>query len=327
MAFEIPRESWTGQVLPVKIGAAEDEGSGSTVVIGGARTLPFLRFEGKVGNRPAVAMEIFDILPEGYPELVVNAFETDLGGTVNWAKTCVEKYGADVICLRLEGANPGGSDRSPEECAELVKKVLGAVLVPLMVYGCGQPDKDAKVIEAVSNAGRGRRLVLGRAEEDNYKSMAAAAMANGHCVVSFSNLDVNLAKQVNILLTDYGMKREDIIIDPLQAALGMGLEYTYSVVERIRLAALLGDEMLQMPMLGDATVSWESSESKEEDPSFGDAEKRGPYWETLTALSSLMAGADLILVRHPESALAVRNAIEALRESEDELGGGAGGGA
>ena len=172
------------------------------------------------------------------------------------------------------------------------------------------------MIEAVSNAAKGERIFLGLAEEKAFKSIAAASMANGHGIVAFSNLDINLAKQMNILLMDFGVKPENIIMDPLMAALGMGLEYSYSVLERLRLGALLGDPVLQMPIVCDCSCAWAAPEALEENPQHGNVELRGIYWETMTAYAAIIAGSDLVIMRHPQ-------AVEKLRSALADLGGGA----
>jgi acetyl-CoA decarbonylase/synthase complex subunit delta len=287
MAVEVPIEKWSGKIADITIGATKDNGGtrAKTVTIGGQNTLPYLHFEGEIPNKCAIAMEVLDFIPEEYPEMLKSAFGDVINNPADWAKKCVEEYKADLICLKLPGTNPEEADKSPEDAVEVVSSVLKAVGVPLIVYGCGHDEKDAKVMEAVSNAAKGERLALGVAEEDRYKSISVAAMSNGHALVAFSNLDINLAKQMNILLTDFDVKLGDIIMDPLWAGLGYGLEYSYSVIERIRIAALMGDKMLQVPILCDAGISWKARESSMEEPTFGDPQKRGPFWEITTAVA------------------------------------------
>jgi acetyl-CoA decarbonylase/synthase complex subunit delta len=170
-------------------------------------------------------------------------------------------------------------------------------------------------MEAVSNAAAGERLALGLAEEDAYKSISVAAMANNHALIAFSNLDINLAKQMNILLTDFDVKLEDIVMDPLWAGLGYGLEYSYSVIERIRIAALMGDKTLQVPIICDSGVSWKYREATMEDPTLGDPVKRGPFWETTAAVAALSAGADMLIMKHPESVKYTKKFIDQLHAS------------
>jgi acetyl-CoA decarbonylase/synthase complex subunit delta len=325
MAVEIPKEKWSGKIGELVIGATSAEGGtrSKKVVVGGSTTLPYIYFEGEHPNPPAIAMEVLDVVPEDYPEQVKTAIGDAINSPVSWAKKCVEEYGADLICLKLVGTNPEEQDRSPEEAGKTVREVLDAVSVPLLIYGSGNDEKDAKVMEIVSNEAKGERCLLGLAEEAAFKSLAVAAMANNHGIVAFSNLDINLAKQMNILLTDFGVKLEDVIMDPLVAGLGYGLEYSYSVMERIRLAALMGDKMLQVPMICDVSIAWKAREASIDNPEWGDPIKRGPTWEAMTAMGALMAGGDLIVIRHPETLKIVRHTIAELEKSKAVGGGGA----
>lgn len=315
MPVEILKEKWNGKIGEVIIGATPDDGGTrrERIVLGGETTLPFLYFEGEMPNKVRVAMEVLDINPD-WPDVVKEPFINVIESPKDWAKLCVEKYGAELICLKLMGTNPEEQNRSAEEAGETVRDVLKAVDVPLLIYGCGHAEKDAKVMEVCSEIAKGERCFLGLAEEDRYKSIAVAAQSNNHGIVAFSNLDINLAKQMNILLTDFGVKREDIIMDPLQAGLGYGLEYSYSVIERIRLAAFSGDQMLQMPILCDTTRAWNAREAVKDDDALGDVRLRAPFWEASTAISALMAGADLLIMRHPKAVEIVKSTIEQLYE-------------
>jgi acetyl-CoA decarbonylase/synthase complex subunit delta len=261
-------------------------------------------------NRPLIAGEVLDYLEE-LPEQVRKEFQADCEDPVTWAKAWISR-GADLICLKLHSTNPEELDRSPEEAAQTVLKVLRAVDVPLIVYGSGHEEKDAKVMEVVSNAAPKERLLLGQAEESAYKSVSAAAMANDHSIISFANLDVNLSKQINILLIDFGTRKDRIVLDPLFAALGMGLEYSYSVMERIRLAALMGDSMLQVPLICDTTSAWKAKEASEELEGHDGLEERAVWWEATTGLAALVSGADVLIMRSPSSAGIVRRAIDGL---------------
>lgn len=282
------------------------------LVIGGAKGLAFHAFEAEQPHPPIIIMEVLDD-PSDLPPVVRKAIGPHADDPAGWAKACQMEWGADACCLKLVSANPEGKDRPVEACVEAFEAVRKSISLPLFVYGCGQEAKDAKLMEAVSNAGAGERLALGLAGEEGYKSIAAASMANGHAVVGFSNLDVNLAKQMVILLTDFGVHPQNLLLDPLQAALGMGLEYTYSVIERLRLGALQGDPMLQVPLVCDCTCAWTAREAFEENPALGETEARGVLWETLTALSAILAGADAVIVRHPSAVTRLREAIADLR--------------
>jgi acetyl-CoA decarbonylase/synthase complex subunit delta len=310
----ISKEKWSGKIGVVALGANADEGGTRTrkIAVGGEAGLPFLSFEGEV-CRPVIAGEVLDSLTE-FPEQVKLEFGESINDPAAWAKAWVER-GADLICLKLVSTGPDDKDSSPEEAAETVRRVLAAVPVPLIVYGSGNVEKDAKVLEAVSNAAPKERLLIGHADENAYKSIAAATMANDHDIIAFSNLDINLAKQINILLTDFGVKRDRIVMDPLMASLGMGLEYTYSVMERIRIAALMGDGMLQVPLICDSGVAWKAKEATEEIPGHDGLAERAVWWEGTTALGAIMAGGDVLIMRSPKAAAIVRSAI-------DDLAGG-----
>jgi len=314
MAIEIPVEKWTGKIGEVVIGATSDDGGTRTkkIVLGGENALPFLDFEGELPHAPVIGMEVLDVIREDYPEIALEPFQDVKDDPAQWARKCQDEFGADLICLKLISTDPEEEDKSPEDAANTVKEILGAVGVPLFIYGSGNEEKDAKVMEMASNTAKGERVFLGLAEEDAYKSISVASMANGHGVVAFSNLDINLCKQMNILLTDFGVKKENIISDPLMAALGYGLEYSYSVIERIKLAALMGDAILQTPIMCETTRVYNARESFKEDPALGDPKKRVIFWETTTGVSALTAGADMLIMRHPEAAEMVRQTISQL---------------
>ena len=317
MGFELPREKVGGRIKEVAIGATAEQGGTrkARVVAGGSNGLPFHTFESEMPHGPLVAMDVVDTM-RMVPEELLESMGPALKDPVEWARKCESEWGADMCLLKLQSANPEEEDRGPEELTELAKGVLEGVGLPLLVYGCGSEEKDAKVMEQVSNAAKGERLFLGLAEEKAFKSLAAASMANGHGIVAFSNLDINLAKQMNILLLDFGMKPENILMDPLMAPLGMGLEYSYSNIERLRLGALSGDPVLQMPMICDCSCAWTVPEALEADPAKGEPMQRGVHWEAVTAYAAAVAGADIVIMRHPEAVAMFREAVA------DLMGGG-----
>ena len=316
MVFEAPKDKYPGRIREAVIGATKDQGGTrrTRAIAGGSTGLQFHRFEAEMPNRPLVAMDVVDTA-RVVPEQLLSSIGPVVKEPVEWAKKVDHDWGADICVLKLQSANPEEENRSVEECATLVTEVIKSTTIPLLVYGCGFEEKDSKLMEAVSNAGKGERLFLGLAEEKAFKSIAAASMSNAHGIVAFSNLDINLAKQMNILLLDFGVKPENILMDPLMAALGMGLEYSYSVIERLRLAALLGDPVLQMPIICDCSCAWAAPEALEEDPARGKPEVRGVFWEAITAYAAVVAGADIVIMRHPQ-------AVSKLKASLAELGGG-----
>jgi len=315
-------EKWASKVNEVVIGATQKEGGtrSSLIKVGGANTLPFLHFEGVIPNPPAIAMEVWDMEPVDWPAVLKEPFKDVLDKPVEWAKKCINEYGADFLCLRLASTNPDTKNNSPEEAAATVKKVLEAVTVPLMIIGCNQAEKDTEVIPAVSEAARGENCLLGIAVEANYKTITAACQSDGHSIIAESPIDINLAKQLNILISDMGFSPEKIIMHPATGALGYGLEYTYSIMERSRLAALQGDRMMSMPMVNFVGQEvWrvkEAKTSEEETPEWGPIASRGPLWEVTTAVSYLQAGADILVMCHPKTIDSVKKVIEELMKKE-----------
>ncbi len=320
VTVQIPIEKAAGKVREVTLGATAAEGGTrtSTITVGGEGSLPFLHFESPMPHRPAVGVEIHDWNPDDWPAHLKEAWGDVMNDPGEWAKAAV-KAGAELVVLRLTGTNPDGLNRSAEEGAETVKAVLKAVGVPLIVYGPGQAQKDNEVLLKVAEAAAGERIVLGDIENTNYRTVVAAALGSGHSVIAQSPIDVNMAKQCNILATDMGLPSDRLLIDPTTGALGYGLEYTYSVMERLRLSAFLNDPMTQFPMI--CTVgeeSWRQKESKTLDgvpETWGDIKERSVTWEILTATTLLAAGADILVLRHPKSVEQVKLAIDKLMKA------------
>ncbi|SDC37850.1 MULTISPECIES: acetyl-CoA decarbonylase/synthase complex subunit delta [unclassified Candidatus Frackibacter] len=318
MAVELLKEKWSGQVNELTIGATEEDGGTrtSTVTVGGETALPYLHFEGEFPNKPVVAFEISDEEPEDMPEPLVEAWSDVWADPVDWAKKCVEEYDAELLALKLDSTNPNGQDASAEDAVETVNAVLEAVGVPLIILGCDDVEKDNEVLKAVAADTEGENLLFGIADEDNYKTLAGACMIHGHSIVAQSPVDVNICKQLNILLTDMGVKEDRIVIDPIISGLGYGMEYSYSIMERIRLGALRDDKMLSMPIInfisGEAWKAKEASTPQNEMEGWGDLSVRGPLWETLTATPLLQAGANILVVCHPKTAENIKKHVEDL---------------
>lgn len=312
MGVEILKENYTGKVITVTIGTGD-----KAVSVGGASALPFHGFEGETGHRPLIASEVLDTLPEDPPA----ALQEELGAVwddpVKWALYCQNELSARAVALRLISTDPDGQDASPESAAETVKKVLDAIDIPLIILGCFKEAKDGPVLKAAAAAARGRNCLIGKAQEENYKTVAAAAAANGHKLIAFSNLDFNLAKQINILLSQADFDINNVVTDPTASALGYGLEYTYSVMERIRSAGLMqNDAMMQPPMFLDlSSVVWKVKEVKapEADLSgWGNVVERGVHWEASTAMSLLMAGGEILVMTSPRAIQTVEKTIDQL---------------
>ncbi len=308
---EVLREKWTGKVHEVRLG-----GNGrKSVVVGGETTLPFLQFEGSVPHRPLVAVEVQDRQPKDWSPHLIAAWGDVLADPGAWAKKALE-FGADIIALRLKSAHPEEGNTGAKEAKRATDKVLSAVDIPVIVLGPEVAEKDNEVLVAASEAARGQRVALGNCLEKNHRAIAAACIADGHVAVAKTPIEINLAKQLNILLCDVGLSPDSILMDPTTGALGYGVEYTYSVMERLRLAALGGDKMTAMPML--CTVgeeAWRQKESKVTQglpATWGKHEERAVIWEGVTAITLLNSGADIVVLRHPKNIAAVKTVIDRL---------------
>lgn len=314
MPIELPKDTWPGAVRSVTIGATAQDGGTrtSTVTVGGEKAMPFLSFEAAIPNRSVLAIEIKDHRPEDWSSLLLDAWGEAVNDPAAWAQAA-EKAGADLIQLSLSLNNVNGQPTKPEDAVASVKKVLEATGLPLIVFGPGQTEADNNLLVPIAEATKGERLVLGICEDKNYRTIVATAMANGHLVNARTPMDVNLAKQLNILISDMGMPLDRIIMDPTTGALGYGIEYGYSAMERLRLAALQGDSMTQLPMLvTPGFEAWKTKEAKVNvgvPDAWGDWTERSINWEVLTAVSLLEAGADIVVLRHPESVQRVKSAI------------------
>ena len=311
MAFEIPEQPYSGKIGETTVGA----GSGA-VKLGGEDSYPFHLFEGDMPNAPKIAMEIWDYDPsDEWPAAAVAPFKDVISSPEAWAKKCVDEYGADIIVLQLKSTDPNGMDRSADEAAAVAKKVSDAVDVPLVLWGTANNQKDEEVLKKISELCEGKNVALGPVEEANHKGVGASALGYGHTIVSSSPIDVNLAKQLNILLGNLGVTSEKIVIDPTTGGLGYGLEYSYSVMERIKMAALTQeDDKLQVPMINNVgNEVWkckEAQESIDAAPTLGDPERRGILMESTAAVAYLLAGSDIVILRHPESVRLTRSFID-----------------
>lgn len=313
MAFSIPEQKYSGSIKTVTIGKGD-----KAITLGGETSYPFYTFEGAMPNKPRIAMEIWDRDPgEDWAGPVYATIKDVAGDPVAWAKKCINEFGAEAIALILNSTDPNGDNASPEAAAATAKKVAEAIDVPLIVYGTSNIDKDAEVLPAVAEATADRGVVLGPVQDKNYKKIGAAALAYGHTLSANSPIDVNLAKQLNILLGQLGVKDTQILVDPTTGGLGYGLEYSYSVMERDRMAALTQeDDKLQLPILNYVGQEvWKVKECKqtnEEAPQLGDQTKRGILMEAITAVDLLLAGSDLLIMRHPEAVKMVKAVIQEL---------------
>ncbi len=307
MTFEIPKTAYSGKIREIKLGTGD-----KALTIGGETSYPFYLFEGEMPNPPRIAMEVWDSPPQDWAEAALEPFAGVTDDPVLWAQKCISDYGAEMICLQLISTDPNGLDRSADEAAAVARKVADAISVPLIVWGTANHDKDSEVLTKVAEVCQGKNLILGPVEEGDHKKIGAAAIGYHHTVIASTPIDINLAKQLNILLGNLGVPDEQILIDPTVSGIGYGIEYCYSVMERIRMAGLTQqDEKLQFPVICNISKEvWKTKEAKipeSEDPTLGDAQKRGILMEAMSATVLLLAGADVLVMRHPEAIKLVRD--------------------
>jgi len=309
LGFEFTKETYSGGIKEITLGQGD-----KAVTVGGESCYPFYNFEGEMPHKPKIAMEIWDMEPEEWPAAALSPFKDVISDPAAWAKKCVDQFGADLICLKFDAIHPDKEDKDAEHAVKVTKDVLAAVGVPLILWGCGYDDKDNKIMPKVSEAAKGENCLIGIVSEDNYKSLTAIALADGHHLITAAPLDINIAKQVNILVSDMGFPLEKIVTYQATGALGYGIEYVYSIQERQRLAALGGDKMMAMPIICDVGYeSWRTKEAKQADiPQCGAPGDRGPMWEAATAVCLLQAGADILRMRHPKAVATVKNFINQL---------------
>jgi acetyl-CoA decarbonylase/synthase complex subunit delta len=266
-------------------------------------------------NAPRVAVEIKDRRPDDWSPVLLHEWGDLVDDPAEWAKA-VEKLDVDLLLLSISLTDSEGNETTADHAVSTVRKVLDSTGLPLIVFGPGQTEKDIEILVAVAEEAAGERIVLGVCDDKNYKTIVAAAMAHGHLVDARTAMDVNLAKQLNILISDVGLPLDRVLMDPTTAALGYGVEYGYSAMERLRLAALQGDAMTQQPMLvTPGEESWRMKEAKvgEDVPeAWGNWEERAISWETLTATTLVQSGADIVVLRHPESVRRIKGLISKL---------------
>lgn len=316
--FTPPVMEYPSKVLEVKLGATKASGGtrGKTVVVGGATSPAFYTFERPPPYIPAISLDVFDTKEVPLPKAIRMHVEEVRDDPAEWAKLAVGKFGADMVTVHLMSTDPLIEDASPTKAAKTIEDVLQAVDVPIIVGGCGDPKKDAAVFEKVAETAEGERVLLSSvtldmAEAGILEGVANAAKKYGHVVLAFTALDLNLARELNRKLYDF-LPKDSIIMDLTTAALGYGLEYTFSIMERARIAALMGDPELQHPLLSGTTNTWAAREAwLKMGPEWEPRELRGPLWETVTAVALLLAGVDLFLMMHPA---AVRTLKETMNE-------------
>jgi len=299
MQTELVKEECRGSINTVEIGGV----GAKTIKVGGETCMPFLFGEGEMPNAPIVALEVLDSKPVEWPEAITEAFGKAINDPVQWASACVNDYGAKALCVRLQSVHPDFGGRSADNVIPILRNILHEANAPLIIVGSGDDERDNDVLPKVSQALKGENCLFGIATQTNYKTLAATCLADNHSIIAESPIDVNIAKQVNILISDMGFDPSRIVIDPMTASLGYGMEYVYSIMERARLAAFIGDRMLAMPFIvfvGNEV--WKIKEAKE-------SKAQGINWELTTSVALLQAGADIVVMRHPEAATSVAKYI------------------
>jgi acetyl-CoA decarbonylase/synthase complex subunit delta len=298
MEYKAPLEAYTGRIREVTIGRG-----GKSIRVGGSNILPLHHFEGSAARRPVIALEVDDNGAAGWAAAAVQPFRDVVLDPVKWAKRCLE-LGADLVCLHLESTDPNGANGTAAEAAKLVKKMAQEVDSPLIVYGCGDDRKDIEVLTAVAEACKDENLLMGPAVKENYEAILRAVADNGHCIIAQTPIDINLEKELNVKLLKK-LPPERIVIDPLSSALGYGMEYSFTIMERTRqVGVVYGDTAMQMPVIADlGRECWRTNQARSDG-------EQGMIWESITAMSLLLAGADILVLRHPDNCRLLKEAIE-----------------
>ncbi len=298
MDYKAPLESYTGRVAEVVIGKGE-----KALKIGGENVLPFHFFEGTIANPPRLALEVLDSVPTGWSQWELEPYKDVISDPVRWANKALE-LGADLVCLRLVSTDPAGQNVSGDMAAETVKRVASAIKSPLIVYGSGDETKDIEVLTKVAEVCAGEVLLLGPVVKENYEPVSKAALDHGHCIIAQSPLDINLEKELNVKLLK-SFPKERIVIDPLSSALGYGMEYSFTIMERTKhIGIMFGDNTMQMPIIADLASECAKTKQAKEN------EKQGLLWELVTAISLLLAGANIMVLRLPQSLKLLKEVLD-----------------
>jgi acetyl-CoA decarbonylase/synthase complex subunit delta len=295
MDYKAPVEAYTGVVREVTIGKGN-----KSLKIGGENILPLHFFDqGSNPNPLKFALEVLDMKPEDWPEHAVEPFKDVISDPVSWAKKC-QGFGVDAVSLFLMSTDPAVKNAPADKAAELAKKVAEAITVPLIVYGSGDEKKDVEVLSKVAEV-----CLIGPVLKENYEAVGRAILDHGHTAIAQSPLDINLLKELNVKLSKI-FPPDRIVIDPLSSALGYGMEYSFSLIERVKqIGVITKDSMTMMPIIANLGVEcWKTKQAKEN-------KKQGLLWEGMTALSLLLAGANIIVLRHPETLKLIKETIGA----------------
>ena len=312
MSFAPKTQPFNGKINAVTLGTGDN-----AIVIGGQNVLPFYSFDAAIENAPKIGVEVSDLASQ-WDYAGLNEYYAGCTTMADYAKKAEAIEGCDFICLNFLGADPNGADRSVAECVADAKAVAEAVSKPIVVMGCKNVEKDSELLAAIAEALAGKNVLLMSAKNENYKTVGASvALASGQKVGAETADDINLAKQLNIMMKGLNVNPASIVMDIGTAAVGYGYEYAASTFDRIRLAALAqSDADLQMPILAAVcNDTWgvkESTASEEDEPAWGCREERAISMEIATAAADLTGGADAVVLRHPASVATIKKFITEL---------------
>ena len=313
MSFAPKKQAFNAKINAVTLGTGD-----KAIVLGGQNVLPFYTFDAPIENKPKVGVEITDAGMAMCTTEGLKAFYAGCETVADMAKKAEAMAGASFIALNFEGADPNGENKSTEECVEVAKAVAAATDLPLVVMGCKNVEKDAELLNKVSEALAGKNILVLSAREENYKTIGAGAgLAYGQKVGAESAVDINLAKQLNTVMTQLGVNAQSIVMNAGSAAAGYGYEYVASTLDRIKDAALKqGDAQLQMPIITPvSTDAWgvkEATAAEADMPEWGNQDERAIEMEVATAAACLAGGSDAVILRHPEAVATIAKMIDAL---------------
>ena len=315
-SFTKPLGEYTQSIQEITLGAKKGQGGtrSKTVTIGGHTAPAWDLFQAPPKHPPIIAADVFD-MPISLAKMVKMHYKEVLDDPAEWAKLVVDKYGADVVTLHLISTDRQLGDTSPKDAAKTIEEVLQAVKVPILIGSAGDPEKDGPVLAKAAEVCEGERTLLCSATVDVYEDIAEAAKKHDQIVLSWTSIDINQQKELNRRLFEW-LTPEQIVIDPTTAALGYGLEYAFTIMQRMRLAGLLGDEELRFPISSGTTNAWAAREAWMKNPELGPRELRGPIWESVTALALLLAGNDLFMMMHPAAIKTLHDLVDWMKEKQ-----------
>ncbi|MDV0446543.1 hypothetical protein MsAg5_03880 [Methanosarcinaceae archaeon Ag5] len=323
--FDVQPFAFKSPIQEVVFGASKKDGGSrkKTYTVGGEQTMPYF-FDGKMKNPNCVTMDVFD-MPMSLAKSVRENYDDVINDPAEWAKKVVRDFGADMVTIHLISTDPNIKDTSAKDAAKTVEDVLQAVDVPIVIGGSGNPKKDPEVLEKAAEAAEGERVLIASANLNmDYQRVANAAKKYGHVILSWTQMDINAQKELNRkLMRQCNISPDSLVMDPTTAALGYGLDYAYSNMERIRMAGLSGDKELAFPLSSGTTNAWGAREAwmisspMPDDSDWGDRKYRGPIWEITTGLSLALAGNDLFMMMHPKAVSTLKQMLKLLSDAQN----------